>query len=77
MKLNVKDFKEGETYTVLLEGKDVSDRCFNADEEGGFVDLYLLDKEGSHSFKLNEAGDAVLNERLFGEVTIRKNEEEE
>ena len=74
--------KTGKTYTVLLNDRDISNSCFNADEEGGFVDCYETDSKGE--IILEETGQKdgwvekdVVRKRLFGEVKIIENIQKE
>jgi sugar lactone lactonase YvrE len=59
----------GTTYIVTLDGKEVTDRCFEADEEEGYVDLYKLDADGK--MFITKAG-RPGQERLHGKVKIKK-----
>jgi len=57
----------GKTYLVHLDGEEVSDRCFIADEEEGYVDCYVMSK-GHILF--DEVENAPATERLDGKVVI-------
>lgn len=68
MKLHVRDLRStGKTYRVYLDSEEVTHGCYNADEEEGFVDCYIL-RDG-HPFLL--AG-KVAKGRFFGEVIIKE-----
>jgi hypothetical protein len=53
-------------YRALLNGEDVTTRCFLADEEEGIVGLYLRDDTG-HFYK---QGDGAAHEFRKGVVTL-------
>ena len=74
MKLDVKDLN-GRTFTVLLDGEDVSNRTFAFDDIEGWVDCYVRDEKGD--LKLEEIKSKsgwkefeLVKERLFGEVFV-------
>ncbi len=76
MRLSIDDKPKGSTYTVLLDGKDISNRCYEFDTIEGWVDCYIRDDDGklvvTDTFE-------VSRERLFGDVFVTKDiiEEEE
>ena len=45
MKLNVDELK-GRTYTVILDGEDISNRCLAFDSDEGWADCFVLDDNG-------------------------------
>jgi hypothetical protein len=53
-------------YRALLDGEDVSDRCFLSDDVEGVVGLYLRDSEG-HFYR---DGDDAAHEFRKGIVTL-------
>lgn len=59
--------------TVLLHGEDVSWRCFFADDQAGYVDLYALNGEG----KRYAVGHELATERRYGNVKITIGQEVE
>lgn len=61
---------------ILLDGVDVK-YCVTADEDLGYVDVYVKDSQGN--FKVDELTREVITERFYGKVEIidgRKNFEE-
>ena len=54
---------------VLLDGTDVTDRCFTADEDAGKVWLFVKDENGK--FVLNQDRTEVVEQELNGRVEIR------
>jgi hypothetical protein len=74
MKLSVDTKPEGHTYTVLVDGFNVSNRCFSFDTIEGWADCYILDDKGQLSisdvFEPN-------TERLHGDVSAVKDEPSE
>lgn len=62
------DKLDGHKARAWLNGKEVSNRCFEADDVEGWVDLLATDENGY--FLLNNAGDSVRLERHYGEVRI-------
>ena len=54
-------------HTTTLNGQPVA-RCWEADEEGGFVVVHKIDANGSILID-HEAGETV-KEKLFGAVKI-------
>jgi len=53
---------------VLLDGEDVTKDCFEADDEEGYVLLYLEDEDGRRLRRPNGSG--VAQERRAGRVEI-------
>lgn len=73
MKITIEEARQtGTTYIVTLDGKDVSNKCFEADEKEGYVDCYVLNAEGK--IFVNKSG-RVGKERLHGKVKIKKDQQ--
>lgn len=71
MRLTAKEITgTGRTFTVLLDGKDVSNSCFAFDTIEGWVDCFVRDKDGKlvvqNTFEVSE-------ERLYGDVSVTEN----
>jgi hypothetical protein len=56
------------SFRVFLDGNDVSDRCFLADDEQGIVGLYLRDESG-HFYRQDD-GIGAASEFRRGTVTL-------
>ncbi len=54
------------SYRAFLDGKDVSNQCFEADDELGYVHVYKRNEEG----KIYKDGDTAAWECLRGNVRI-------
>jgi len=65
----VDDLAPGETFTVMLNGENVSNRCFGFDTSEQWVDCYQRDDKGM--IVITETYETV-KERLFGEVVVYK-----
>ena len=59
-------------YEVLLDGEPVSN-CITADEENGFVLVYLLNGNGK-DFILSEDKQSFLSGEKYGVVVIKTSE---
>lgn len=57
---------------VLLNGKDVTNISFAADDVSGYVDIYKLTQDGRKYKVVGESG--MATERLYGDVVIRLRE---
>jgi hypothetical protein len=56
---------------VLVDGEDVTDRCFQADDETGCVLLYSLNADGAKYVTTDDLGrECVAWERRTGNVVI-------
>lgn len=60
--------RDGHNYRTLLDGVEVTKRCFLADDETGEVGLYLVDVDGH--FYRNEATDDAAQEVRHGAVVL-------
>lgn len=77
MRLNVDNIENGATYTVLLDGKDISRQCYAFDTEKGWVDVYETDSDGNLRLEVTgqKAGwleKDLVRRRLFGDVSVTK-----
>jgi len=63
----VDDLEPGQTFMVVLDGENVSNRCFAFDTDEQWVDCYKLDDRGT--ILITQTYDTVV-ERLFGEVVV-------
>jgi len=64
------NFNPGEhTYKVFLDGVEV-DHCITADEEEGFVFLYIPNNNGT-GFIVSDDGESILSGEKYGEVVIQ------
>jgi len=77
MRLHVKNIENGDTFTVLLDGKDISSQCYAFDTEKGWVDVYETESDGK--LKLVTAGEKngwlekeLVRKRLHGDVSVTK-----
>jgi len=71
MRLNVRETRtKGKTYTVIVNGEDVSNRCFAFDTVEGWADCYQVDDNGK--IIITETFDTAV-ERLQGTVIIHEN----
>ena len=80
MKSSIDTKPRGSTYTVILDGEDISNRCFAFDSDEGWADCYQLDNNGK--IELEEI-EPVLGsswkeydtkkERLFGTICFYEN----
>jgi hypothetical protein len=68
MILTAQDKRSKRVDKVLLDGVDVTNRCFFFNDNGGIVKLYVKDKDGN--FKINATHDGVVTETLKGEVEV-------
>ena len=68
MRLSVDELK-GDTYTVILNGEDISNRCFAFDSIEGWADCYQADDKGKIIVQEND----LLTERLHGSICFHKN----
>lgn len=80
MRENIHDKPTGVTYTVLLDGKDISNRCYAFDTLEGWADCYELEESGQ--LKIEETGSShgwkdydLVRSRLFGDVSAVKHPE--
>lgn len=53
---------------VTVDGVDVTERCYEADDEEGIVKCYAFN--GHRKLSWNEAGDDLVCEELRGDVVI-------
>ena len=51
----------------LVDGVDVTNRCYAADDEEGWADCHVVNEEGE---VLLISGGGVQNERLYGTVEL-------
>lgn len=73
MKITIEEARQtGTTYIVTLDGKDISNKCFEADEEEGYVDVYKLNADGKIFVAKNGR---TGQERLHGKVVIKKDQQ--
>jgi hypothetical protein len=82
MKVHVENIENGDTFTVLLDNEDISNRCYAFDTIEGWVDTYEADSDGK--LKLVVIGEKngwlekdLVRKRLFGVVSATKDEKEE
>ncbi len=69
------DTRTAITWTVIevfLNGVDISDDCYRADDEEGWADCYLLDEAGIHYVEFDEETGrmGIASERRHGVVTF-------
>lgn len=57
---------------VFLNGRDVTNISFAADDVSGYVDMYNLTRDGRKYKVVGESG--MATERLYGDVVIRLRE---
>lgn len=64
----VDDLEPGQTFTVLLDGEYVSDRCFGFDTDEQWVDCHKVGDNGNIliDYEVYE----TLRERLYGDVVV-------
>lgn len=56
---------------VLLDGKDISDRCYEADDDEGWVGVFKVDDTGRIIADLTDiAHPRPVKSRLYGKVEI-------
>jgi len=53
---------------ILLDGIDITTKCFTVDTESGEAFCYVKDEKGL--FVLNDSGTEVLTEKLTGNVEV-------
>lgn len=58
-------YEIGHTY-IQFNGENVTMRCFEADDQAGYVQLYKLNDEGKKFLD----GEEAASEKLFGDVSI-------
>lgn len=63
------DFEIATRTRVWLDGVEVTSRCFEADEEKGYVLCYVEDEGGHHVFT-DESKSELATEILTGAVKI-------
>jgi len=63
----VDDLEPGQTFTVLLNGENVSNRSIGFDTVEGWVDCYKLSPDGT--IFVSKTYDTVV-ERLYGDVVV-------
>lgn len=77
MRVEVANKPIGVTYTVTVDGEDISNRCVGFDTVGGWADCYVLEASGqlkivdtgsSHGWKTYD----TITERLVGDVFATK-----
>lgn len=82
MKISVKDGGRVAMFSrVWVDGVEVSDRCFEADDEAGYALCYIYGERteeekaaGVSNVKMNEDRTELLIERLEGNVRIERGE---
>lgn len=74
MRHSVDDLAPGQTYTVLLYGENVSNRCVGFDTVEQWVDCFKLDDRGTI---LIDATYNTVTERLYGDVVVYEDSREE
>ena len=58
--------KDGTFLRVLVDGKDVTERCYLADDQDGWAACFCVDKDGKKYF--DRARNEVAKEMLTGDV---------
>jgi hypothetical protein len=61
--------REGRSIKVLIDGADVTDDCYWADDEMGLVKVWKRDATG-HAYRDKRTGEAAQT-KLMGQVEIR------
>jgi len=69
MRHYVGDSTPRETFTVLLDGKDISNRCFGFDTIEQWADCYQIDGKGK--IIVTQTYDTAV-ERLYGALVVIK-----
>jgi hypothetical protein len=65
----VDDKEPGERFTVLLDGKDVSNKCFGFDTVEQWADCYQTDSKGKIIVMDTYE---IARERLFGDIVVNR-----
>jgi len=79
MRSSVREAREqGKTFTVIVNGNDVSNRCFGFDSDEGWADCYILDDNGNLALIEVAPKDGwkefdTVTERLHGSVIFYEN----
>ena len=68
MRVEVGVTPEWSQYRAFLDGVEVTNECFVADEEGGYVMVYVKDASEQFIYK----GDGLGKERRNGVVRIER-----
>lgn len=68
MRINLKEHPWSKGSRVFLDGVDVSNDCFEADDERGYVLTFLTDENGRRLRHPSE--DRFATQRLEGQVRI-------
>ena len=59
-------------YVVTIDGQNIMDTCFEADDTEGWADCFKLNDDGRKYAVVNANGEHVpATERLHGDVVIR------
>lgn len=62
MRVTIKEHPKIARHTkALLDGEDVTDRCFAADDEAGYVWMWKLDERGNRT---------RVRERKYGRIEL-------
>jgi len=83
MRSNVREARaKGKTYTVILSGEDISNRCIAFDSDEGWADCYILDDNGNIALREVAPKDGwkefdTVTERLHGTVIFHENEKDD
>lgn len=71
MQVIVGETPDAQSYRCFLDGQDISDRCYGADDEEGVAWCYKLDDEG-HLMRDNAHPGELLTERLVGAIRLER-----
>lgn len=72
MRVESESLQPDEAYTVFIDGQDVSDRCFIADDELGEVHLWKPDPQPDMWPDADHPALGPETEVLHGKVEIRR-----
>jgi hypothetical protein len=70
MRYHVRENFLNENVRVLVDGVDVTNRCFAFDDEAGWAECYIRDVAGRTRLVRRNGQIEVATERLFGVVTV-------
>ena len=68
MYIDVKDH-DAKNYRCFLNGEDISDRTYAADDVAGWADTFCLNEVGR---KYRDGPDSFAKERLWGMIELRR-----